>query len=93
MHFVKIGRDMEFRDTFIFKFCKKHSNLLPKKLAHTIRYRNCHKKWMDWNNPKTLDEKLHWSMVYNIGKNEALYADKLKVRDYIKACGYPCVLG
>ena len=63
------------------------AKILPKKIVHDIRYRRCHKRKMDWKNPKSLDEKLHWSMVYNIDKNEAKYADKIEVRKYIKECG------
>lgn len=43
---------------------------------------------MDWENPKTYDEKLHYVMAHAFGEKEAKYADKYAVREYIEECGW-----
>ena len=37
---------------------------LPHKLAHSIIYFHKTKRCMNWKNPITYDEKLHWLMVH-----------------------------
>ena len=48
---------------------------------------------MNWNNPSTHDEKIHW-LIANRYKNPefGVYADKVKVREYVKKCGFENIL-
>ncbi len=39
-----------------------------------------HHKKMDWENPKTLNEKLQWLKVYGDNEKYAIYTDKQKVK-------------
>lgn len=64
-------------------FIGKHN---PKLLV-SILYRIAYGKKMDWNNPKTLNEKIHWLMFYSDTSLWTLLADKYRVRDYVKKCG------
>ena len=64
----------------------------PHKLAHTIIYNRYHSNKIDFDNPVTYDEKLHWLMVYYYDESFADYADKIKVRDYVRNCGLEKIL-
>ena len=59
----------------------------PKLLAHSYLYWRSHGKRMDFKNPVTYDEKIHWLMVYKYDKSYAGYADKIAVRDFVKEAG------
>ncbi len=69
------------------KIVRKILPYLPKKIAHSILFFLNHKRIMDWSNPKTYDEKMTWALANLIGENEAIYADKYKVRDYVTSMG------
>lgn len=64
----------------------------PKKKMHSIIFADTHSYEMNWEKPKTYDEKLHYVMACCFGREEAKYADKLMVRDYVKECGYEDLL-
>lgn len=66
--------------------------LLPRKTAHSIIYRKQHGRRMNWSNPVTYDEKIHWLMTYRLDKTYGKYADKYEVREYVKQCGYEDIL-
>lgn len=55
---------------------------MPKEMARSTWFRKQHGYKMDFQNPKTLDEKLNWLLVHYIGPEHAVYADKLAVRDF-----------
>ena len=42
---------------------------------------------LDWNNPKDLNEKIQWLILYSDTSEWSRLADKVAVRDYIKAKG------
>jgi len=71
---------------------RKITPYLPRKMAHSILFYLNHGYKMNWSNPQTYDEKLTWAMVYLIGANEAIYADKYCVRQYIEQCGFKDML-
>lgn len=56
---------------------------LPKKPARSIWFAKQHGYWMNFRDPKTLDEKLNWLLVHYIGEEHALYVDKVAVRDFV----------
>jgi len=60
---------------------------LPPRFTHAIWYFLQHKKRMNWNEPSTYDEKIHWLMTYRLNKDYARYADKYEMRKYVKECG------
>lgn len=62
--------------------------MLPPRVAHSIIYYFGHKSKMDWKNPTTYDEKIHWLIVNRLTSEHATYADKYLVRNYIEKCGY-----
>lgn len=64
----------------------------PKKMAHKALYKINHEgKELNWDNPTTLDEKIH-ILTASYGKKEAYYADKIQVREYVKKCGFEDML-
>lgn len=65
---------------------------LPHKTAHSIIYRKQHGARMNWSNPVTYDEKIHWLMTYRLDKSYGKYADKYEVREYVKQCGCDDIL-
>ncbi|MDE6016336.1 MAG: hypothetical protein K2H41_11685 [Acetatifactor sp.] len=60
---------------------------MPKKTARSIWFTKQHGYKMDFRNPKTLDEKLNWLLVYYIGSECAVYADKIGVREFVSEKG------
>lgn len=65
---------------------------MSKEKAHKYIYKKKHKKEADFANPQTYDEKIHWHMIHTYDDNYAKYADKILVRDYVKACGLEDIL-
>lgn len=60
---------------------------MPKKTARSIWFKKQHGYKMDFRNPKTLDEKLNWLLVYHLGAEHGVYADKIDVRDFVAEKG------
>ena len=74
------------------KLIRKVIPYMPHKIAHDfIFYRN-HRYKLDWENPRTYDEKLTWALVNLFGEREAFYADKYRVREYVSSLGYADLL-
>lgn len=65
---------------------------LPRKIAHTILFYLNHGYFMNWNNPKTYDEKMTWIIAKLFGNGEAIFADKYKVRQYVEKSGFAYML-
>ncbi|MDA3779628.1 MAG: ATP-grasp fold amidoligase family protein [Bacteroidales bacterium] len=77
---------------YIYRYLayKKHkSDVLkdPKKEADRI-YSIYFKKKINWDNPKNLIEKIYWLQLNTDTSLWTKYADKYKVRNYVKKCGY-----
>ena len=49
-------------------------------------------KNLDLKNPQTLNEKIQWLICYSDTKEWTCLADKILVRDYVKACGLEDIL-
>lgn len=58
--------------------------VLPKQLAHKILYRKVMHEKLNLNNPKDINQKLHYLMIYKYGKMEAELSDKNLVKKYVK---------
>ena len=58
-------------------------NYLPDKLFLSLLYRLTFFKSLDWQNPKTFNEKLQWLKLYDRRPEYTTYVDKYKVREYI----------
>lgn len=65
---------------------------MPRRIAHSLIYIKKHKRKMNWRSPILYDEKIHWLMVHEYDSRYGKYADKLQVRDYVKACGFENLL-
>lgn len=65
---------------------------LPPQLAHSIIYYWKTKHLMNWNDPVTYDEKLHWLMAHVLTSEYGRYADKYRVRKYVADCGFADML-
>ncbi|MCM1551801.1 MAG: hypothetical protein NC092_03815 [Butyrivibrio sp.] len=65
---------------------------LPRKTARSIWFAVQHGYRMDFRNPRTLDEKLNWLLVYAIGAESAVYADKIGVREFVAQKGLESLL-
>ena len=71
--------------TFLYLgFIKKMLYYLPKTIAHKIIYWEAFGKKLDLNNPKDLNQVIHWMIIYKYGEKEAELYDKYKVKNYIK---------
>lgn len=57
------------------------------KLLVTLLYRVAYGRWMDWDNPRTLNEKIHWLKFNSDTTLWTILADKYRVREYVKQCG------
>lgn len=65
---------------------------LPAKMAHSIIYRQRHSEAINWEEPLTYDEKIHWLIVNAYRDGYGKYADKYEVRNYVKECGLEDIL-
>ncbi len=63
-------------------------NIELREKQHCKLYKKIKGVDLDLTNPTDLNEKLQWLMIYRYDKNVSLFADKLAVRDYVRACGY-----
>lgn len=70
------------------EFLKKHD---LKKLADIIYQRTFGKK-INWDNPQNLSEKINWMKFHSDTSLWTEYADKYKVREYIKHKGLDKIL-
>lgn len=65
----------------------------PQKSAHSLLYMFTHHgKRMHFSNPETYDEWVHYHIIHTYGKEYAKYADKYKVRAFVKECGLSNIL-
>ena len=67
---------------------RKFIPYLPHRMAHDFLFYRNHKYRLDWDNPRTYDEKMTWALANLIGESEAFYADKYRVREYVSSLGY-----
>lgn len=58
-------------------------NFLPKSIAHKILYYKYFKRKLDYKNLIGLNEKIHYLIVNEYGKDEALLSDKYRVKKII----------
>lgn len=73
------------------KLLKSSFHLLVKRsplLASHLLYMRTFRRRLRLRNPQTINEKLMWLKLYENNPLKSKYADKLKVRDYVSACGY-----
>lgn len=63
--------------------------IISPKLNTIVTYRIKFGKWLDFNNPKTLNEKILWLKFNDYLDNPVIKqcADKYRVRDYVKQVG------
>lgn len=71
---------------FVDFLVKKMNFLFPDKLYLSIRYRLQMGYWMDWENPRTFNEKLQWLKVYGCKPEYTKLVDKLAVKEYVSEC-------
>ena len=45
------------------------------------------KKNIDWEHPRDLNQIIQWLKIYSDTSRWSLYADKYRVREYVKSCG------
>lgn len=63
----------------------------PRLLADLL-YHDLYNKWIDWDNPQTLDEKINWLEFYTDTSLWTKCADKYRVREYVKSKGLEDIL-
>ena len=66
------------------KLCTWGMKILPDKLYLTMLYQVRTGKKVNWNNPKSFNEKLNWLKLYDRRPEYVKMADKYEVREYIK---------
>lgn len=57
--------------------------VVPDRIYLSIRYRLSEGYWMDFKNPKTLNEKLQWLKIHNRKPEYTDWVDKFAVKSYI----------
>ena len=85
---LKKGIKMEKVKTELGKIIRKFVPYLPHKIAHSFLFYRNNKYFLNWKNPETYDEKMTWALANLVGKEEAFYADKYAVRNYVAEMGY-----
>ena len=70
------------------------ATIISPTLNTRLRYRYLFKKKLNLKNPTTFNEKLLWLKLnkYNCDPLVAQCADKYRVREYVKSCGYEDIL-
>ena len=88
MNIIKKLTRLTRKILFIFLSPKQIRSIL-----YFLAHRNSAVSFIRWNNPQTHDEKIHW-LIVNIYRNPefVIYADKLRVREYVKKCGFEDML-
>lgn len=85
-----------WKQYFLPNWKKLIYSISPRKVHHDF-YTQTHKNTsfpiMNWENPLTHDEKIHWLIVNKYKNPEfGFYADKVRVREYVKKCGFEDML-
>lgn len=62
----------------------RFGRLIPDKIFLHILFRAEMGYWMDWNNPKTFNEKLQWLKIYNRKSEYTRLVDKIEVKKWVK---------
>jgi len=65
------------------KIIKLILNVLPDKMYLKIMYFYHMKKWVNFNNPRTFNEKIQWLKIYDRKKIYSQMVDKYEVKSYI----------
>ena len=58
----------------------------PKMLA-AVHFRHSFGRWMNWSNPRDINEKIQWLKFHSDTTRWTPLADKYRVREYITECG------
>ncbi len=66
-------------------------NFSPRLVTSLLYIKTFHKK-LNLKNPKSLNEKIQWIKFYGDTTMWAIFADKLRVRDYVKQKGCAHIL-
>lgn len=63
----------------------------PRLLVNLLYWRD-NRRWINWKNPKTIDEKIQWMKFYGDTAQWSRLADKYAVRDYVCEKGLEHIL-
>lgn len=63
----------------------------PRHLAGLFYWR-VYRKWIDWKNPRSIDEKIQWMKFYGDTSQWSRLADKYAVRQYVEELGLSDIL-
>lgn len=72
-----MSKKMKKKLKYFFKF-------LPDKLYVQLYYFAKFKKFVDFENPKTFNEKINWLKLYNINPKYTKMVDKYEAKEYVK---------
>jgi len=75
---VKINKKM----IKIIKYIER--KVLPDKIDFSLKFRRAFGRWINWENPKSFNEKIIWRIIYDKNPIYTLLSDKYSVRDYVK---------
>ena len=67
------------------------SRVCPKLLV-SIEFYHTFRRWLNWDNPKDINEKINWLKLYSDTSLWTRCADKYAVREYVEECGFPEIL-
>ena len=92
---MKIKEFLKLHFPFLLRLRLFYYELLLKYFpvyATKVHYRKVMGKELDLINPKDLNEKIQWLKLYSDTSKWPDLADKYKVRDYVKRCGFESIL-
>lgn len=81
-----------WKQLFNAKFADIIANILGQRVNYTIRYYSHRHRLPNFKHPKDLSERILASMLSKDFLKYADYADKVKVRDYVKSKGLESIL-
>lgn len=81
-----------WKQLFNAKFADIIANILGPRVNYTIRYYSHRHRFPNFKHPKDLSERILASMLSKDFLKYADYADKVKVRDYVKSKGLESIL-
>jgi len=77
---------------WVYRTVKYHIEIKnPKRTVDRLFYKRFGRH-IDYENPRDLNEKIHWLQFYSDTSKWSLYADKYRVREYVKEKGYGHIL-
>lgn len=71
---------------------KAVSRIFPYRISSDLRFWYTYRRFIDWKHPRDLNEWIHLLIEKSDAGVWAMYADKVRVREYVKSKGLGHIL-